>query len=379
MAELGFTPRSVRDQTYVLAHLSRWLAAEDVGPSALTSPVVQRFLQTRRRAGRRRWVSVRSVRPLLDYLHRVGVAPVWEAPAPSGPVERLLENYRRYLLVERRLAPRTVRSHVDVARRFLASHAANGEVGTMTLAPSDVTGFVVAEGRVRRTGAMKVMVTVLRSLLRFLFLTGRTPANLAAAVPAVAGWSLTGLPKDVDVSTVAALLGSCVRDSAVGRRDHAILTLMARLGLRAAEIAGLQLDDIAWRTGELVVRGKGSRIDRLPIPADVGEVLADYVRHGRGTSTCRALFLRACAPDGAMTYRSVGEVPRSASTRAGLSIIGAHRLRHTAATQMLRGGASLADVAQVLRHHDQRTTALYAKVDRAALDLIARPWPGALR
>jgi site-specific recombinase XerD len=180
----------------------------------------------------------------------------------------------------------------------------------------------------------------------------------------------------VDAATVAALLGSCDRCTAVGRRDFAVLTLMVRLGLRAGEVASLRLDDVDWKAAELVVRGKGGRLDRLPLPADVGEAVADYLCHGRRRSACRALFLRTCAPEGGMSAGSVVMVPRSASHRADLPVVvGAHRLRHTAATGMLRAGASLSEVAEVLRHRSESTTAIYAKVDRAALDLLVRPWP----
>ena len=166
---------------------------------------------------------------------------------------------------------------------------------------------------------------------------------------------------------------------AVGRRDFAILVLLVRLGLRAGEVAALRLDDIDWRAGTVVVRGKGGRIDQLPLPFEAGEAVADYLRHGRQASRCRAVFLRNCAPEGAMTGHCVTMVPRSASRRAGLPVVGAHQLRHTVATQMLRQGASLPQVAEVLRHRSEDTTAIYAKVNRAALGLVVRPWPGAQR
>ncbi len=188
---------------------------------------------------------------------------------------------------------------------------------------------------------------------------------------------MTGLPKGVDAATVVALLASCDRSTAVGVRDYAIVTLLVRLGLRAGEVAALQLEDVDWRAGELLIRGKGSRIDRLPLPQDIGTVLVDYLRRGRRRSVSRALFLRACAPDGAMSPGSVTMVPRTASARAGLPVVGAHRLRHTAATEMLRAGAPLPEIAQVLRHHTEASTARYAAVDRAQLDTVVRPWPGA--
>ena len=377
---LGYAPRTARDHCYVLVHLSRWLAAECLEPSELTSLVVERFLRARRRAGYRRWHSVRSVRPLLEYLREVAEVPAWEPSAEEDPVDRLLDAYRRYLRVERRLAPTTVRIHEDIARRFLSRHATDDRLDLEGLASADVTAFVLAQARSCRVGSMKALVSPLRSLLRFLFVAGIVPRNLTAAVPAIANPRLASLPRGVDAATVAALLKSCDQRTAVGRRDFAILTVLVRLGLRAGEVAALRLDDVDWRAGELVVRGKGNRLDRLPLPADVGEALVNYLRHGRARSSCRAMFLRAIGPDGAMTGHSVVMVPRSASRRAGLPVIvGAHRLRHTAASEMLRRGGSLAEIAQVLRHHSESTTAIYAKLDRVALGLLVRPWPGAGR
>jgi len=391
LVRLGYTPRTARGHGYVLVQLSGWLAAEGLDPLELTSPVVERFLGARRRAGYRRWRSVRSLGPLLTFLREVAGVPAWRPEVAEGPVDGLLDSYRRYLRIERRLAPSTVRSHEDVARRFLSRHAEDDRLDLDALASADVTAFVLAdrpavaanglgEARLRSIGSMKALFSPLRSLLRFLFVAGIATRNLAAAVPGIANPYLAALPKGVDAATVAALLGSCDRGTAVGRRDFAVLTVLVRLGLRAGEVAALQLDDIDWRAGELVVRGKGNRLDRLPLPADVGAAVVDYLRHGRAPTTCRALFLRAVGPDAAMTGPSVVMVPRSASRRAGLPVIvGAHRLRHTAASEMLRNGGSLAEIAQVLRHHSESTTAIYAKLDRAALGLLVRPWPGARR
>lgn len=380
LVQLGYAPRTARDHGYVLVHLSRWLESEGLAASEVTPLVVDRFVDVRRCDGYRRWLSARSLRPLLDYLREVGVVPDARPPVVVGPVDGLLDAYRRYLRAERRLAPVTVGIHEDIARRFLSQHAKGDRLGLEGLGSADVTAFVLAQARLRSVGSMKALVSPLRSLLRYLFVAGIAPRNLTAAVPAIANPRLAGLPRGVDAATVAALLEGCDRCTAVGRRDFAILIVLVRLGLRAGEVAALRLDDIDWRAGELVVRGKGSRLDRLPLPHDVGEAVVDYLRHGRPQSTCRALFLRAVGPGGAMTGRSVVMVPRSASCRAGLPVIvGAHRLRHTAASEMLRRGGSLAEIAQVLRHRSESTTAIYAKLDRAALDLLVRPWPGAGR
>ncbi|MGE5764654.1 MAG: tyrosine-type recombinase/integrase [Mycobacterium leprae] len=237
-------------------------------------------------------------------------------------------------------------------------------------------GFVVAACPPRATGSAKLIVCVLRSLLTFLHVTGEVPAPLVAAVPSVAGHRMTGLPKGLEPDQLRRLLASCDRRRATGRRDYAILLVLRRLGLRAGEVAALGLDDIDWRAGEVVVRGKGNRVERLPLPADVGAAVAGYLRRGRPTTAQgRSVFVRVHAPHHALTTSGVTMVVFAAGQRAGLGKIYAHRLRHTAATELLRAGGSLAEVGQVLRHRSALTSAIYAKVDRAALAVLARPWP----
>ena len=346
---------------------------------ALTEPVLRRFARARRLKGYRRWRSRRSLRLLVDYLRQVRAIPAAGPAEPGDPLEMLLDAYRRYLVAERRMAPSTVRARVDVAGRFLVPRVTAAGLDLENLVAADVTGFLLTQARSRALGTVKPMTSPLRCLLRYLFVAGLVPRDLAGAVPAAASPRLASLPCGTDPDTVAALLGSCDHSRPVGRRDFAILVLMARLGLRAGEIAALRLDDIDWRAGTMVIRGKGSRLDQLPLPPDAGEAVADYLRHGRPPSGCRAVFLRACGPAGAMTGHCVTMIPRSASRRAGLPVVGAHRLRHTAATEMLRRGASLPQIAEVLRHHSEDTSAIYAKVDRAALGLVVAPWPGAQR
>ena len=375
LVRAGYSPRTARDHVYVLAQLSRWLTGERLAAVELTPVVVERFLLDRRAAGYRRWCTLRSLQPMLVFLRGAQAVPAAEHAGPDSAAGALLLGYRRYLVVERRLAATSVTARVEVARRFLSRLDGGRELQLDRLTTADVTGFVLGESRRYRPGSMKVLTVALRCLLRFLFLTGVAGRDLSAAVPAVAHRA-SGLPKGVDAATVLALLDSCDRSTPVGVRDHAIVTVLVRLGLRAGEVAALRLEDVDWRAGEIVVRGKGNRIDRLPLPADVGTVLVDYLRHGRRHSPCRALFLRACGPDGAMTPRSVTMVPRTASARAGLPVVGAHRLRHTAATGMLRAGASLPEIAQALRHRAEASTAVYAAVERAQLDTVVRAWPG---
>jgi len=244
------------------------------------------------------------------------------------------------------------------------------------LSAADVVAFVVARCPAQSRGAAKMTVTALRSLLGFLYLRGLVVGPLANVVPSTASWRLSGLPRALEPEQVDALLASCDRGTATGRRDFAVLVMLARLGLRAGEVAALRLDDVDWRAGELVVAGKGRRAERLPLPADVGEAIVAYLQQGRpATALDRSLIARVRAPHRGLTGGGITQIVFSAAARAGLGPIHSHRLRHTAATQMLRAGASLEEVGQVLRHRQVLTTAIYAKVDRDALRQLARPWP----
>src|SRR5271165_5453160 len=292
------------------------------------------------------------------------------------PAEILVQEYRAYLAHERRLAVSSIERYLGPARLFVSERERRDGLDLEHLTASDVTAFVVSQCRTRRRGSAKVLVTALRSLLRFLFLQGCTTCPLAQAVPTAAGWADQSLPRALGADAVTALLNSCDRHTDAGMRDFAILTLLARLGLRAGEVAALTLEDIDWHHGEMVVRGKGGRRERLPLPADVGEAVVTYLRHRPG-SACRALKVRA--PVTGLSSDGVQDVVRGACLRAGLPPAGAHRLRHHAATAMLACGASLTEVGQVLRHDRLVTTSLYAKVDRAALRSIAQPWPGGAR
>ncbi len=284
--------------------------------------------------------------------------------------------YRRYLVSERALTEAVAGKYARLAGEFLSACRQPDGPGLEDLSAAWVTGYVVAQCRGRPPGSAKFLVTVLRSLLRFLFLAGYTRRQFASAVPTVAHWGAGSLPRALSPETVAALLATCDRSTSAGRRDWAILVLLARLGLRAGEVAGLELDDLDWRAGEISVHGKGSRRERLPLPADVGEALVAYLHGGRPRAGCRTVFLRLSAPIQGLTVPAVTAVVYRSCARAGLAKAGAHRLRHSAASAMLAGGGTLTEVGQVLRHARLETTAIYAKIDQAALRGLARPWPG---
>lgn len=372
LLERGYAPSSAEDQVRLMAHVSRWLAEQSGEPAGLTPAAVEQFLVVRR-AGYVKLTSRRGLAPLLGYLRGLGVLPEAGAEVPS-PTEEVLADYRDWLVGERGLAAGTVRLREQVARLFLAEQPEPLELALRRLEAREVTAFVLARCRSGRRGvsSAKTLTSGLRSLLSFLYLAGWVRVSLAPAVPSVAGWRLGSLPRALEADQVARLLESCERSTALGRRDFAILALLSRLGLRSF---ALSLDDIDWRAGELTISGKGSRTERLPLPHDVGDALVDYLRAGRPNGSGRELFLRARAPRCAISAAGVRSVVHHACDRAGLPRIGAHRLRHTVASELLRAGAPLQQIAQVLRHASLASTATYAKVDRAALGSLARPWP----
>jgi len=373
LAVKGYHPQVIGRQARLMADLSTWLQGRSSG--ALTARTIEDYLRTRRGAGCRDLVSARALAPLLGYLRGIGAAPAAAAPVPQTAVEALLAEFAGYLTHERGLSPMSVTSYLRHARPFLDSLQAPLGAALASLSAAQVTTFMTSHSRQWGTGTAKATVTALRSLLRFLHAVGHVPAALASAVPPVAGWKLAPLPPDVSPDHVAALLASCDRHSASGRRDYAILMLLSRLGLRAGEVAAIELGDVDWRAGELAVRGKGRRRETLPLPADVGQALADYVQYGRPRCAGSRLLVILRAPYTGLTRAHILAVVHRACSRAGLPQFGAHRLRHAVACDLLRHGASLAEVGQLLRHRDERTTAIYAKVDLDALRTLARPCP----
>jgi site-specific recombinase XerD len=374
LAARGYAPHSVTAHAQLMAHLSGWLAATGCGVDALTGEVVRQYARARRAAGYQNRTTERAVAPLLGYLRGLRAAPPLAAPMPATPAEAVVGEFCDYLASEQGLAPGTVHHHRRFARLFLTELGISGEADLAGLTAAAVTSFAVAQAQRRSPGDMRSLVSALRSLLRFLHLTGRVARSLAAAVPSVPGWRPGSLPRGVGAGQVAAMLASCDRDSAVGRRDYAILLLLTRLGLRAGEVIGVTLDDLDWRAGELLVTGKADQADKLPVPADVGEALADYVRHGRARTSSRHLFITVRAPFTKLALNtSICGIVERACRRAGIEPFGPHRLRHAVACDLLADGASLTEIGQLLRHHSQRATAIYAKADVEALRGLARP------
>lgn len=371
----GYAATSVHHRLAQFGQLCRWLTDQGLAAGDLSEVHAGRLAAARRAKGLVTWNSAESSALPLRYLRDASVVPAEPVVAADGVCEELLARYRCYLVTERGLTIGAVAAYVRIARRF-CSEVITGPDGLAGLDAGAVTRFVVAIGDHSSRPLVKKTVTALSSLLRYLHVAGVTGSRIT--VPTVAGQG-PGLPLSApSAAGLTRLLAGCDRRRDIGRRDYAVLMLLARLGLRAGEVAALGLDDIDWHHGEVVIHGKGNRHDRLPLPADVGQAIADYLRrvHRSAPAGCRAVFLRVPAPPGPLTPAAVNTVVLRAARRAGLPPFGPHRLRHHAATEMLRHGEPLSGIAQVLRHRNVRVTALYATADPAALRELARPWPG---
>ena len=380
LIQRGYEPGSARRQIYLLNHLSNWLASEGLEVDNLHAKEVERFQRARYAAGCRSLPSTRAMRPILGYLRHLGIAPTG-LPAPAtGVLEEFVERFRRYLTVERGILDATAFRYSNLIGPLLQARISSDGLSLdfRNLTAADVISFVVKTCPRLNPGMAGMAVTALRSILGFLHVDGAIDRSLLSAVPTVPGPQLTGLPKALNPDQVKRLLASCDSATPSGCRNFAILTMLVRLGLRAGEVAKLQLDDIDWRTGEIVIaQSKGNRTERIPLPTDVGEAVVAYLRRGRpANAQGRVIFIGAVAPHHGLTSSAVSVIVGRAAKRSGLGRIHAHRLRHTAATLMLRGGASLPEIGQLLRHRNAITTAIYAKVDRDGLRSIARPWPG---
>ena len=376
LAGRGYKPVSAGKHLRLVADLSRWLEAEGLGAEDLGPARVEEFVHARRAAGFTGRLSRRALALLIGYLTGLGVVSPGPVVSPT-PGEVLIGGYRHHLVTERGLASSTVDTYMRVATAVLGRWVGEGGEGLAGVSAGEVRALTVAECRQRSVPSAKAFVTGLRSWLRFLARAGLTSHDLAGAVPTVAGWRGSWVPRGLSEAEVAALFDSVDVGSSVELRDRAVLVLLARLALRVGEVARLALDDIDWRHGEILIRGKGSRQDRLPVPVEVGEALVAYLRDGRPQppAPSRAVFFSAKAPVTPLSAGAVGLMVRRAAKRAGIEA-SAHRLRHTAATAMLQAGGSLEEVSQVLRHGSVDTTAIYAKVDHRVLAALAQPWPG---
>lgn len=379
--ERGYSPVSVDTQVQLITCFSQWLRKGNTETYALDEIIVERFLRRHRNAASVRRGDAAALYRFLRMLRELGVTQRRKKPTLS-PQERLITNYRRYLSEERGLTQATVVNYVPFVDQFLSARFQRVPLNFSRLRAPDLTGFVRREAHKLSPGCAQLLVTALRSFLRFLRYQGKIKSDLAACVPTVARWSFASLPKFLPAGTVQKVLDRNDRRTSLGRRDYAILVLLARLGLRACEIVALNLEDIDWENARITIRSKGGRWAQLPLPADVGEALALYLRHGRPSCSCRRVFIRDRAPRaGFANSIAVSTLVMRALKRAEVESVhkGAHLFRHSLATDMIRQGASLDEIGELLRHQSPNTTAIYAKVDLSALRPLALCWPGGAR
>ena len=382
-SEQGYARYSRYRQVLLAACFSRWLGRQVVRVRRVSSEQPSRYLRSRARRVRLHKGDAAALTQFIDFLRRGGVVPAEKiARLRLTPIEQAVQAFEQYLLCDRALVRATVINYVPFIRRFLTDRFGGGPVRLSRLRARDVMRFVQREApRLHLKGA-KLLTTALRSFLRYARYRGAVTLDLAAAVPAVANWSMSSIPRAIPADAVRQVLASINRRTATGCRDYAILLLLARLGLRASEVAYLELDDLDWEVGQVLVRGKRGVRAALPLPADVGAAIARYLRRGRPPSPSRRVFLRTRAPiRGFAGASAIACVVRHALERAAIQAPtkGAHQFRHGLATQMLRRGASLTEIGEILRHRSLETTTIYAKVDLDALRTLALPWPGGAR
>lgn len=379
LSEQGFSPASISCKIKIIRKFSLWSIGRRLKVYELDEQTIKLFFEEQPRAGYVRRGDLATLFTLLDWFHELGLIQSELPVTHDSELDAIMYDFSRYLEDERGLSHATLHNYIPLVRNFLSEHFGSGHIVLNEIDASSVGQFVLRQARTMGIRRAQLMTSALKGFFRFLRVRGDISIDLAASVPSVASWQLSEIPKSLSPEEVRQILQSCDRDTAIGKRDYAILLLLARLGLRAGEIVGMTLDDMNWDAGVLTVHGKGSRKAQLPIPNDVGEAIAVYLCHVRPPCKTRSMFIRSRAPyrDFASSVAIVDIVRRSLA-RAGLSPIrkGAHLLRHSLATKMLARGACLAEIGDILRHSTTNTTEIYAKVDLMALSGLTQPWPG---
>lgn len=376
LTEEGYAQGTVQEKLGLLAHLGKWLERTDRTVTNLDEQFLEAFAEHRQRVCR---VNLKTLQQFLAHLRERDVLPDRKLVPDRSPWDELLSRYERHLRSERGLMVRTISAYQFFVRKFLEERFPKEPIVTQEVKACDISAFVLRHSEGRSVKSAQQITTALRSFFRYLFQKGELPVDLAASVPTVANRRLSTVPRYLSLQEVERVLQACDRGKAVGRRDYAILLLLARLGLRAGEVVALQLEDIHWRSGKILVRGKGRVHDWMPVPVDVGEALASYLRQDRPRCQTRRVFVNARAPRwGFAGSSTVGEIVCRAFRRVDLhpaSKGAAHLFRHSLGTFLLRSGAKMGEVGEVLRHRDLNTTEIYAKVDFEGLRSLAQPWP----
>jgi len=383
MQAQGYAAASVKESTRLVKDFAAWLDQHEIEGHSMLAKHVTEYLKDRWLTHRRRCGDSFTLHAFGQFVAPDGYKACSEQEAVISPARRVRQEFEQYLLCERGLAAASILLYGNAIGRFLDSVFGVEEVRLDQITAPDLIRFVQAEAaRLHHPKRAQVMTTALRSFLQYGRYCGEIIVDLHTCVPTVASWSLAGIPRTISPAQVQRLLGGCDRQSVTGRRDYAMLVLISRLGLRASEVVQLTLDDLDWPEGAIRIRGPAQRVDRLPLPADVGAALVDYLRYGRPACDSRNVFIQIHAPRRALRGPSaVSCIVRRALKRSGIDspTKGAHLLRHSLATQMLGGGASLGEIAEILRHRSPETTTIYAKVDLVSLHTLALAWPGGVQ
>ena len=378
----GYKPTTIVGQLRLIARLNRWLLRKDYDLGGLDERVLEDFQKCEQKKRRTAANGARiTLQRLLGVLRDARVAPLAErSPVQRTAVQCLTDRYRRHLLDDQGLAESTVVNYTWHVQKFLSEQFGAGAVNLIGLQAQDATRFIQQTARDHSTRHAQLLVAALRSFFRFLHFQGEIETDLAPALPTVANWALSSLPKYISAGAVQRVLDQCDRQTAVGRRNYAVLLLLARLGMRGGEVLRLNLEDIDWHSARIIIRAsKGPSWTQLPLTPEVGKAIARYLRHDRPRCDCRRVFLRARAPYIALSdTQAITSLVRRALKKAGIESArkGAHLLRHSLATDMLRHGASLNEIGELLRHRSPNSTAVYAKVELTALRPLALSWPG---
>jgi site-specific recombinase XerD len=376
----GYGLKSIHRQANLAACFSRWLQREGVALPHLTIEHAKQYVRYRARKVKPHLGDAAALQHVMDFLHSEGVVAAETLPVRRlTPAERCTQKYEQHLREVRGLAEATILNYVPFIDRFLKDRFADGPVTLSCLRARDVVRFVQRQAQRLHRKRAKLMTSALRSFLQYAQYRGEVELDLAAAVPVVANWSMPSIPRAILADQVRQLLASIDQRTAMGRRDYAILLLLARLGLRSSEVVRLELDDIDWNRATLTVSGKRGLRHEFPLAPEVGQAIAAYLCDGRPLSTNRRVFLRAKAPiRGFQNASGVGSIVRHTLQRAGIQAptYGVHQFRHGLATELLRQGASLREIGDVLGHRHPQTTMIYTKVDLDALRTLALPWPG---
>jgi site-specific recombinase XerD len=364
-------------QLRLLGFFNRWLVSKDLGADEVDSSTVERFIRSRRKAAKLRRGDTAA---LARMLHMLRPSQTDSQAGPPTASQIVLGQFQFYLREQRGLSEATVIKYIPIVKAFLAECFSSDEILDLRqISASDIASFVQHQAERITTKYAPTVVTALRSFLRHLLHRGAIDTDLAACVPTIATWSLSKVPKFLPAGQIQRVLDSCDRDTAKGKRNYCILLLLARLGLRAGEVVGLMLDEIDWEAGLITVRGKGKRVAQMPLPVEVGAAMADYLRQARPACSSRRVFIREKAPRvGFANSIAICSLVDRALKKAGVESAyrGSHLFRHSLATEMLKQGASLPEIGDLLRHRRPDTTAIYAKVDLVSLRSIALPWPG---